>query len=286
MKNSIFKLLFLVSLPLTFISCEEELEVYDVENGQTLAQFSQASASLPTPEAGASTTLDVLVTTVSSADRAIEVSVDESSTATTDQYVLSDLVIPANSYVGTITITGNFDAIPETGSSNLVLNLESIANGETLVEKGTYTLELFRKCGIVLSDFVGTWTGDGAWGNTSLGYETEVVTFLNEDGELMINGLAFGWFQDWWGEVIVTNDPVKMDVDLETGEITIAEQFYITSTYNGDPQPSYNLKGTGMVLNACLKTMQIKPVFVQGGTAIDGTTWGPVFVENISLIQE
>jgi len=286
MKNLIIKFSILLFVMAGVVSCEQEMIVYDVENGQTLAQFSRASAALPTPEEGGTTTVDVLVSTVSSSERTIEVSVDTSSTASAASYEISDLVIPANSYVGTITITSIYDAVPETGSSFLVLNLDSIANGDTVVEKGTLTVELFRKCAIVLSDFVGTWTGSGAWGNTTLGYQTQVVTFLNDDGELMINGLAFGWFTDWWGEVIVTNDPVKMDVNLETGAITIAEQSYITSTWNGDPQPSYSLKGTGMVVNACLKTMRINPVLVQGGSAIDGTAWGPSFVENISLVRE
>lgn len=285
MKKLIYKLPVLLMFLAVLVSCEEELVVYDVDNGQTLAQFSKASASLATPEEGASTEVEVRVTTKSSQERTVEVSVDESSTATADQYTISNLVIPAGSFVGTVTVSANFDALPEEGSSVLVLNIDDIAGSNAVVEKGTFTVEMFRKCPIVLSEFVGKWQGQGAWGNTSLGYTTEVETFLNEDGELMMNGLAFQWFQGWWSEVIVTNEAVKVDVDLETGEITIPEQFYITSTYNGDPQTPYNLKGTGMILNACQKTMEVRPVFVQGGSNIDGTAWCCPFVEVIQLIQ-
>tara|TARA_R110002020_G_scaffold296658_1_gene512243 strand:- start:3606 stop:4454 length:849 start_codon:yes stop_codon:yes gene_type:complete len=270
---------------ISLVSCEEDPIIYDSSNGQTLAQFTAETASLPTPEDGASTQLTVLVSTKSDVERSITVEVDESSTASADQYAISNLVIPAGSFSGIITISSNFDAIPEQGSTYLVLNLTGIQNSETVVEKSTYTLELFRKCPIVLEDLVGTWSGPGSWGDTSLDYTTEVTTFLNEDGDLMINGLAFQWFTGWWSEVIITNEAVKMEVDVETGAITIPDQFYITSTYNGAPQTPYNLRGTGTILNACEKTMEIYPVFNQGGSVFDGTAWGPKFKETIQLVQ-
>lgn len=286
MKKIIYKIPILICFIAVLVGCESDPTIYDVENGQTLAQFGSSSLSIGTPEEGASATAEVLVSTVASTDREIEVEVvDSLSTATAAQFSVSNLMIPAGSYSGEITITSNYDALPEQGSANLVLNLVDIAGSGAVVEKGTLKVELFRECAIVLSDFVGKWQGQGSWGNTSLGYTTEVETFLNADGELMINGLAFQWFTGWWGEVIVTNEAVKMDVDLETGAITIDEQFYITSTWNGDPQPAYNLKATGMVLNACEKTMEIRPVFVQGGSPIDGTAWCCPFVEVIQLIK-
>lgn len=282
MKNIINKL-FVLFLLIGLAGCESDPLLYDVVNGQTLAQFSSSSGSLATPAGGASTTVDVLVSTVSSADREIAISIDASSTATADQYTISNLVIPANSYIGTITITSNFEALPEEGNSNLVLKLGDIGNSATVVEKGTFNLQFFRKCEVKMEDLVGTWSGSGSWGDTSFEYTTEVVTTIDENGDLFINGLAFQWFTGWWGEIIVTNDPVKLNVNEETGALTIDEQFYLTSTYLGDPQLPYNLKGTGMVLNACNKTIQIFPVFVQGGSAIDGTAWGPVFSETITL---
>lgn len=266
-----------------FTSCESDPVVYDVDNGITLAQFGSTAAVIPTPEEGASTTVEVLVTTKSASARSIDVSVDESSTATAGMYALSGLEIPANSFVGTIEIASDFNAIPEEGTVELVLNLDGVGGSETSVEKGQLSVEMFRKCPIVLEELVGTWSGDGSW-SAYFGYPSEIVTTM-VDGELYMNGLAFGWFQGWWGEVIVTNEPVKVDVDLETGEITIAEQFYVTSTWNGDPQPSYNLKATGSILNACEKTMEIFPVFVQDGSDIDGTAWGIPFVETVQLDQ-
>jgi hypothetical protein len=285
MKKIIYKIPVLLFLVAVLVGCESDPVIYDSENAQALAQFSSSSLSIGTPEDGASAEAEVTVSTVSSQDREIQVEVDPSSSATTDQFSVSNLVIPAGSYSGKITITSNYDALPENGSANLVLNLVDIAGSGAVVEKGTLKVELFRECAIVLSDFVGKWQGQGSWGDTSLGYTTEVETFLNEDGDLMINGLAFQWFTGWWGEVIVTNEAVKMDINAETGEITIDEQFYITSTWDGEPQPTYYLKATGKVLNACEKTMEIRPVFVQGGSAIDGTAWCCPFVEVIQLME-
>lgn len=274
-------LLFVATLGL-LTSCEEDLVVYDVENGQTLAQFSANSATVPTPEEGAETSVTVLVTTVSDQDRQINVSVNqEASTASADQYSVSALTIPAGSYEGTVNISANFDALPEQGSTFLVLDLDGVGSGEALTEKDSFTVEFFRKCPIVPAELVGSWSGPGSW-SEHFDYTTEIETMWI-DGELYMNGLAFQWFQGWWGEVIVTNEPVKVDIDVETGEITIEEQFYITSTWNGAPQPAYNLKATGQILNACEKTMVIYPVLVQNGEDIDGTAWASQFKETVQL---
>jgi len=285
MKNIIYKGVFLLSVLFLVTSCEQN-EIPQIDaNGPTLAQFSSTSAVLATPEEGASTQVEVVLTTKSSTDRVINFEVDPSSTATSDQYTVGQLIVPANSYIGTLDVSGNFNALPESGSRNLILNLTGVdGNSDIFLANSTLNIEFFRKCAIVLEDFVGTWSGTGSWSESD-GYTTEVVTTIDENGDLYINGLAFQWFTGWWGEVIVTNDPVKLNVDEETGALTIDEQFYITSSYNGAVQDPYNLKATGMVLNSCNKTIQIYPVFVQGGNAIDGTAWGDRFVETITLDQ-
>lgn len=281
MKNIIYKGVFLLSVLFMITSCEQN-EIPQIDtNGPTLAQFSNTSAVLATPEEGASTQVEVVLTTKSSSDRVINLEIDPSSTATSDQYTVGELIVPANSYLGILDVTGNFDALPESGSRNLILNLTGVdGNSDIFLANSTLNIEFFRKCAIVLEDFVGTWSGKDSWD-----YNTEVVTFLNDDGKLMINGLLFGWFGDWWGEVIVTNEAVELNVNLDTGEITIPEQFYITSSWNGAPQPSYNLTGTGKILNSCQKTMEIRPTLLQDGSAYDGSAWGPRFLESIKLVQ-
>lgn len=288
MKHIIYRLTFILMGLAVLASCEEnEIPILDVD-GQVLAQFGSSSIVLPTPEEGTSEEIEVIVTNTSSSERTIEVTVDTSSTATEDQYTISNLVIPANSYTGTFTISSNYDALPETGSTELVLNLVGIGNeGDVAVSNGTLEVEMFRKCPIEPSAFVGQWEGPGVWAGFYGDYKTEVVTSLNAEGELLIDGLAFQFLEDpnFWGEEILESFPVKMIVNEETGEITIPEQVSVTTDYNGFVS-DYTVKGTGRILNACEKTMEIYPILtMEDGYVIDGTAWGPKFVEKIKLIQ-
>ncbi len=146
MKNYILKVSILVFGFLTLIGCDEDNVIFDVNNGQTLAKFSGTSGTLATPEDGATTTVDVLVTTKSNTDRAIQIVIDPASTATADQYQISDLFIPAGAFLGTIKFTSNFNAIPETGSTFLIINLTGIEGADTVTENATLNIELFRKC--------------------------------------------------------------------------------------------------------------------------------------------
>lgn len=274
MKKIINKFAFLLGGIIILSSCESnDIPTID-ENGPTLAQFGTTSLVMGTPEEGATREVEVIVTNTSASERSIDINIDPESTATAEQYSISDLVIPAGSYTGTITISTFYDALPESGSSELVVNLESVNGGETLIDNGALEIEMFRKCPIVLENLVGTWTGTDSWG-----YPTQVEIAMNENGELTINGLLFEWTTGWWGEVIITNDPVVMDVNLDTEEISIEEQFYMTTTWDGAPQPLYNLTGSGVVLNACENVMQINPTLMQpdGYGAIDGSAWGPAF---------
>ncbi|HEA31128.1 MAG TPA: hypothetical protein ENH91_14240, partial [Leeuwenhoekiella sp.] len=83
------KILGILSILFCLASCaEEELPIFDTENGQTLAQFTTTNLSLATPEEGTSSEVTVFVTTKSASDRMINVEVDPSSTATTSQYAI------------------------------------------------------------------------------------------------------------------------------------------------------------------------------------------------------
>jgi hypothetical protein len=176
-------------------SCEEDLVVFDVENGQTLAQFSQASAVVPTPAEGASVSVDVTVTTKSDSDRTISVAVDPSSTATSDQYAISGgLTIPAGTFVGTLLITSNFEALPDEGSVNLVLNLTDVSGSNDIkLANSTLNVELFREC--PSAPTAGVWTvnmedsyGDG-WQTTTANGGPGITCTLST-GEVFEVGLC------------------------------------------------------------------------------------------------
>jgi len=151
---------------------------------------------------------------------------------------------------------------------------------------GTYTFEeVGEKSSVDFSPYVGTWSGEATW-YAYFGYTSEVVTTLDANGDLWINGIAFQWFQGWWGEVIVTNSPVKItSFDPCSGNFEIAEQFYITSTYNGAPQPEYGLSAEGYITeDNGVVSMVIYPTFHQGGGTFNGPEFGGIpFVETLTL---
>jgi len=151
-----FKLLSLVLILSLVTSCNknDELLVFDSVNGQTLIKLKKSSAIMPTPNEGiTSIEIEVFVSTASSSDREIMLTFDETSTATADQYTMEGLTIPAGAFVGVIKVTSHYDAIPEEGSVFLKFSIASIG-GSRLIENGTLSIELFRKCPIVSGDYI------------------------------------------------------------------------------------------------------------------------------------
>ncbi|NOR76543.1 MAG: hypothetical protein GQ525_15485 [Draconibacterium sp.] len=209
----------------------------------------------------------------------IPLTIDPSSTIAPNMYTLSatSIIIPAGKTSGSITLTSIVEEMPIEENLKLVI---SIDEGEHNAPAGTtlnYDMFRINFCPLDLTQVVGTWEGTDSWG-----YASEVVTEIDGDGNFIINGIGFGWFQDWWGEVIVTNTPVIMDVNPVTGEFTISEQPYITSTWGGDPQPAYGLSGSGKI-DACNKVITLDYIYHQAGGTFDGTAWGSKFKEVITL---
>lgn len=144
--------------------------------------------------------------------------------------------------------------------------------------------EVGKKNSIDLNDVVGTWSGQASWFDI-FGYTSEVITSMDVNGDLLINGLAFQWFKGWWDEVIISNTPVKITFnDGCTDDFIIEEQPYIVSTWNGSPQPAYNLSGSGtLVKTATGFRMIVFPILHQSSSMIDGNNWGVQFVEVLTL---
>jgi len=291
MKN-IFKILFVfIAASVLMVSCEEEetnfakLTMEPDANAGYYVQFKNASKDLETAVdndgnlVDIETTIDVaLMGMPLSQDLNIPLKVEGETTMGADMYTLSatSVTIPAGKSSGSVTVKSVVDKMPVAEQKKLVLSVDAGANNAPTGTKLTYDMYRIEYCMTVLEDIVGEWGGTDSWD-----YKTEVVTSL-EDGKFIINGLGFGWFQDWWGEVIVTNTPLVMDVNTVTGTFEIAEQPYIVSTWNGDPQPAYGLSASGKI-DACNKVLTIDYQFHQGGEPIDGTAWGPKFKEVITL---
>ena len=144
--------------------------------------------------------------------------------------------------------------------------------------------EVGKKNSIDLNDVVGTWSGQASWFEM-FGYTSEVITSTDVNGDLLINGLAFQWFKGWWDEVIISNTPVKITFnDGCTDDFIIEEQPYIVSTWNGSPQPAYNLSGSGTLEKTATGfRMIVFPILHQSSSMIDGNNWGLQFVEVLTL---
>ncbi len=104
--------------------------VYDNVNGQTGVGFTSNSREIIVPITGGITTsLAVQSTTISSSERSFPVTIDPSSTGSSDDYSFGTITIPANSHEGSLDITfGNFDNLPDLVFQSLVLNLDLPAN--------------------------------------------------------------------------------------------------------------------------------------------------------------
>ncbi len=144
--------LLLMTIALT-VSCDRtEGPIYDVENGVALAAFNRTVQTYPVDDSGTSfTEILVGVSTVSDVDRTVSVSIDPASTADPSEYTIdpASLVIPAGEFVAKVKLTGNFNSIPATGQTNVVLNLDSV-DGAILDSPQTgrlsHRVNLFRFC--------------------------------------------------------------------------------------------------------------------------------------------
>ena len=192
---------------LAAVSCEEDLVVYDVENGQSIVAFNGATnVDLPvTQEGDSSVELEVGVTTTAGTDRSYRVSVDPSSTADPSEYAADDpVVIPAGAYTGILRVTGNFEAIPDGVTKKLTLNLDEPGDA-SVGSRSQATINLFRFCPSELA-------GDFEWTSSNFFYQGEALgdggnpsgtdAFVDDDGDGIYDIASgfwdFGYYCTWY----------------------------------------------------------------------------------------
>lgn len=148
---------FLAVMMLIFTSCEET-EAVTYDGSQTLAYFNGTGATLEV-ELGSTATIDIPigVSTISNVDRTVNVSVVESATtATPGMYSIGTGVIPANSYTGTITVTGVDDGLTTAGAT-VTLSITGLDGAGAGVAR-TFNLRLLEICPIPATFAVGNYT--------------------------------------------------------------------------------------------------------------------------------
>jgi len=181
MKKNIYKFVLALAVVFTYNSCEEDLIIY---NGPTAISFAAASVSqnVSIPQEGLTVTIPVESTTASAEQRTFTVTVDESSTGGSAEYTIGSAVIPANEYVGSLTVTFNYDAIADGAVNTVVLNLLAPDGGSSF--RDSASIEYFRE--IVCNDVVVAINFDDYPGETTWEITSQA------DGSVVASGGPYG----------------------------------------------------------------------------------------------
>lgn len=251
MKNILYKVPFLLMILSLMVGCEEDLIVYDVENGESFASFEGApSALIFNPVAETENVYTIGVSTRSSMDREVVVSIDPSSTMDPSFYNIETLnpVIPAGELTTAVVITTPAaNTFPSTGSE-LILKLESVEGAE-LKSFSTDTQEIgfTVECPTVdLASIPGTYdiTAD-AFGFV-LHNQFEVVAGPGDNEFTMVN-MSGHSNPDAGGAM---NYDVVFAVNPNTGNVSVAKQeAWHWDTFGGSPDyGAGSVEGSGLAL--------------------------------------
>jgi hypothetical protein len=281
MKKVIKLLLILVIGGALFSACEQPesnwttmTKDYDKNNTTYYVQFMESTGDFQTaidangePEDIVQPISVSLLGAPQSSETTVTLSKNNSSTIGDNMWTLSSntITIPAGATSGSVTLTALAAEMVEDETVTLVLDMDAGGAEATSAFQINYNLKRIKFCPLEdLNDLVGSWKGTDSEGNAS-----QVVTTV--DGEnFLIDGLNVGWMTGYWGEVIITQTPL-VTIMNPNGTLEIELQDYMTTTWNGDPQPGYSVSATGQWDN-CKKTMVIDYDLYQGGGVLISIT--------------
>lgn len=255
MKN-IFKYLFVfIAAGTFFVSCEELETNFDSltkdpdPNAGYYLQFINAAQSFETgvTEAGALVEVERLIGVVlmgmpQSQDIQIKLTVDPSTTFTSDMYTLSSttITIPAGKTSGSVTFKTKASKMPVGKTQKLVLKVDAGEHNSPNPKATmlTYNVKRIEFCPLVkgAADLVGKWSGDDAF------YKSIITTTL-DGADLKVSGMSNEFIADWWGEPVVSGGTCKMIVK-GNGKVEIPRQYIYTTVYEG-ANYDYEIKGSG-----------------------------------------
>jgi hypothetical protein len=115
---------------LLFTACDDtESATFDPATGQTGIGFADDVVDLDIPVGGITSTVAVYSTTASTVDRSYNVSVNEEfTTVSASDYSLGTIVIPANSYEGSLDVTINYDGLTDFVENTLKISIDAPAD--------------------------------------------------------------------------------------------------------------------------------------------------------------
>lgn len=216
---------FLLILLALFSSCEEELLVFDNENGQTYVKFAQSNIDLPIVfDSSADIEIPVQVSTIASSPRTVSVSIinlDDEDAASSDQFTAEQTVtIPANSYEGFLSFTG-IDAGIEIGETKTVtLEIAGIdGSADANIESTPTIINMFQVCPVAEDFFIGdyelTTTASGIFG--SVIFPQGVVTISQGASSPDARVFTAQVYPD-----LGTFDPIDFNFTLVCGTVLVA----------------------------------------------------------------
>lgn len=241
MKKYFLKLTVFVLMVGLFSNCQEDKIMYD---GTTaLVAFVADRAELAVLETVVSKAkIAVEISTISSVNRTIDVTIDPKSTALATQYQIdaATLVIPANSYLGEIVVTGKFNGLVVGKSVQLILNLTSVGDATIEGNNKTFTLSIFKSCPLTdASKFNGNYKVDlDDWADYKIGdivpvvynaaTNTKVFRIMSTNNTYISNP---------------TTSSMDCTLDTATGLVTVASN----QTFNYIGWQNVLVSGTGSV---------------------------------------
>jgi hypothetical protein len=125
----------------------------------------------------------------------------------------------------------------------------------------TFTKEVSKP----VSALSGIWYGLD--NTTDFEYDSQVETYMG--CSLQVKGLSYEWMDAFWGEVIIKGGSASISINTTTGVVTIPNQFYCRTKWNGAVQPDYYIEGTGTYdATGAYPTMTITYDLLQNGVSM------------------
>jgi hypothetical protein len=218
------KILILLLSIVSFVGCSDvEGVIYD--GGQSFVSFESTSYDLPVAVNSASTVdVKIVASTLSATERTYNLSVveGESNANPLTYSIPSTITIPANSYFGVATITGEDNDLLDFVIKKLVIEVAGFSSAESSDTK-KLTINIFEVCPLVIDDFVGYFDATTFW----LGSTEHEVVEGSTDNTLQLLGF-------WEDNADLPNFVIKYDDD---NNVTFLEQstgyYYNDGTYQG-----------------------------------------------------
>lgn len=278
MKNRTFKFALLMAfVGGFFISCDEEETVANTLSYPSDGFVAFETSGTTVSEAAGTVTLTAQYgSTSSSTDKSFSFTSTSAEAVEGVDYDVVDSRTSFDFVAGTHTNSIDvviYDNTDVDGNKTIVFTITDEGFPGEAAFNSTYTLVVQDDdCPFTLAELgAASWSGSDNSGGEGPN-DTQIATTF--DGtNLLFEGIAYGWITNpgYWDEVVVTsNASVVASVDA-VGNITIANQYLCTTTWNGATQPDYYIEATGSYA-ACSETMELNWDLYQNGAILRSYT--------------